>query len=1014
MLVLLICINACTECIEPTFLVRHSYTVLPSGVLQVSEVSKTEAGLYRCHAVNTAKERHSDEALLTVLPPVAGNREVTLLARPKDQTAVGGDSVIFECLATGVPAPTIQWTKLVNDEATEVELGKHISLVGQSNLRIDDVWERYEGAYVCTASNGEGSVVTAQAQLTVLVLPYIWYMTENKESGMLHTLRFYCRVQGVPLPTITWLKNGEVLENNGHVELKGDELVIAQGMASDSGLYQCFAENRVGMDQDTVRLDVEPAADAPDRPTGVVARTINSSGIELSWDASSTYNGYSVIAYSVHFLPTKGGPELQKVIENTTCTISELQPHTNYTFYVVSYSTKGGSQHSDVVTQATAEDVPRELPHVTVTGSSDSSMTVTWELMTPDMARGVITTYKLMYRQHGHATQHIIELPAPARGYTITGLKPETQYEVLVLARTVKGFPALDDTWPWVTHATLPQTAAGQSLDMQLQVINSSSLMVTWSAPMVNSSYAPITGYKLLNSHIGAMHNDTEHKVIILGPTEKKYILGQLAPDTWYEVRLWMYNNKGDSAATIASERTPKSDDMAVPTGQVAPSPPEGIDAEPYNDSCIRLTWDKVHPSLNVTRYHIRFRKVDSDITQQITSEVEVVFISGLLPHTMYEFRVSCETEEYQGPFSNAVRCRSLPGRPSAPQNLQWSLQGPALVELRWQPPWQTNGVIVCYIIYYTVDTSAIEWLTKIQNGSYTRVAMDNLQRDTLYYFKLLAATSAGPGPTTSVIKVKTPTIRTGYRGSHDQELGIITGFAIGISCIIICIVIIFVRSRYCTGRQATPPAVVSVNGVNHNNTAPHNELCEMESYTPMIHAATYKNKPTDSQMAYYASQKADKNGYVPMNGLRPVYKTNGRMTTFISEKPGHDQPQPQKISPEDPDDPYQSNYTSLDDIDRSSGSSHSPYHMCCDAVSPDETVCSDNSRHPLCTRCNSYTYMLPNGRAGSAITSPGGGQSNYEAEEDVWLRHSEADTRGQQCSKHTAKTVTSGSTKRV
>ena len=35
------------------------------------------------------------------------------------------------------------------------------------------------------------------------------------------------------------------------------------------------------------------------------------------------------------------------------------------------------------------------------------------------------------------------------------------------------------------------------------------------------------------------------------------------APDTWYEVRLWMYNNKGDSAATIASERTPKSDGLS-------------------------------------------------------------------------------------------------------------------------------------------------------------------------------------------------------------------------------------------------------------------------------------------------------------------------------------------------------------------------------------------------------------------------------------------------------------------
>ena len=35
------------------------------------------------------------------------------------------------------------------------------------------------------------------------------------------------------------------------------------------------------------------------------------------------------------------------------------------------------------------------------------------------------------------------------------------------------------------------------------------------------------------------------------------------------------------------------------------------------------------------------------------------------------------------------------------------------------------------------------------------------------------------------------------HRGNHDQELGIITGFAIGLSCIIICMVIIFVRSRY-------------------------------------------------------------------------------------------------------------------------------------------------------------------------------------------------------------------------
>ena len=45
--------------------------MLPSGVLQVSAVRKDDAGMYRCRAVNMAKERHSDEAQLTVLPPIS-------------------------------------------------------------------------------------------------------------------------------------------------------------------------------------------------------------------------------------------------------------------------------------------------------------------------------------------------------------------------------------------------------------------------------------------------------------------------------------------------------------------------------------------------------------------------------------------------------------------------------------------------------------------------------------------------------------------------------------------------------------------------------------------------------------------------------------------------------------------------------------------------------------------------------------------------------------------------------
>ena len=44
----------------------------------------------------------------------------------------------------------------------------------------------------------------------------------------------------------------------------------------------------------------------------------------------------------------------------------------------------------------------------------------------------------------------------------VPGLKPETTYDVLLLASTAKGFPTLDESWSWLSHSTLPKTTAGQ------------------------------------------------------------------------------------------------------------------------------------------------------------------------------------------------------------------------------------------------------------------------------------------------------------------------------------------------------------------------------------------------------------------------------------------------------------------------------------------------------------------------------------------------------------------------
>ena len=76
------------------------------------------------------------------------------------------------CVRASVSVSVCQCWCVVPDgtegKEVEVEENKHISLVGEGNLKIEDLWQTHEAVYVCTASNSQGEAVTAQAQLTVL------------------------------------------------------------------------------------------------------------------------------------------------------------------------------------------------------------------------------------------------------------------------------------------------------------------------------------------------------------------------------------------------------------------------------------------------------------------------------------------------------------------------------------------------------------------------------------------------------------------------------------------------------------------------------------------------------------------------------------------------------------------------------------------------------------------------------------------------------------------------------
>ena len=55
-----------------------------------------------------------------------------------------------------------------------------------------------------------------------------------------------CVSDGVPLPTVTFFKDGSVVELDNRVTQAGPFLIIARTEASDNGMYSCMAENSAG------------------------------------------------------------------------------------------------------------------------------------------------------------------------------------------------------------------------------------------------------------------------------------------------------------------------------------------------------------------------------------------------------------------------------------------------------------------------------------------------------------------------------------------------------------------------------------------------------------------------------------------------------------------------------------------------------------------------------------------------------------------------------------------------
>ncbi|KAL8204084.1 UNVERIFIED_CONTAM: hypothetical protein K2H54_066970 [Gekko kuhli] len=68
-------------------------------------------------------------------------------------------------------------------------------------------------------------------------------------------IEFDCAVSGKPVPTVQWIKNGEVVIPSDYFQIVGGSNLRILGLVkSDEGFYQCVAENDAGNAQTSAQL----------------------------------------------------------------------------------------------------------------------------------------------------------------------------------------------------------------------------------------------------------------------------------------------------------------------------------------------------------------------------------------------------------------------------------------------------------------------------------------------------------------------------------------------------------------------------------------------------------------------------------------------------------------------------------------------------------------------------------------------------------------------------------------
>ncbi|KAL9951090.1 hypothetical protein ACROYT_G043686 [Oculina patagonica] len=227
-----------------------------SEQLTITNLIRVNSGEYRCEASNIIGNDTSNAAKLDVQ-----SQPKIIIAHLQNTTAIEGDDVTLSCNATGNPKPTIIWSRNGSPLNTRNN-SRIIFSEDNAQLTIMSVNRTDRGEYRCVAGNILGNDSSIAATLVIQYQPKIASHPLSNIIKEGRNVTLSCNTDGNPVPTISWTRNGDPVDENKNSRVSFTEnkkqFTIINVNRTDSGEYRCVANNSVGNDTSNVAtLDVQ-------------------------------------------------------------------------------------------------------------------------------------------------------------------------------------------------------------------------------------------------------------------------------------------------------------------------------------------------------------------------------------------------------------------------------------------------------------------------------------------------------------------------------------------------------------------------------------------------------------------------------------------------------------------------------------------------------------------------------------------------------------------------------------